>query len=160
MSMMVHDLDCFSKTTMSGLLWSILWSVSILKSHSILVSLWFLNRLRRVVTPLWALIKAISFTQLPVNDMRYLIVYCFWASILHSAVMWLMVSSLSPHSPHIGEMLRLTIVALTLLVLRAWSWAAITRPSVSFFSFLSFFPSYHYYTFIIIMLLLLLLLLF
>ena len=65
--------------------------------------------------------------------------YSFCANLLHSLIMWLIVSSLSPHSLHLLFCCVLSILSLIWLVLMALSCAAIRRDSVSLlrFSFLS-----------------------
>ena len=68
-----------------------------------------------------------------------LVLYSFCANLLHSLIMWLMVSSLSPHSLHFLFCCVLSILALLWLVLMALFCAAIRRDSVSLlqFAFLS-----------------------
>ena len=63
----------------------------------------------------------------------------FCANMLHSLIMWLMVSSLSPHSLHLLFYSGLSILALIWLVLMALFSAAIGKDSVSLlkFTFLS-----------------------
>ena len=63
-----------------------------------------------------------------------LALYSFCANLLHS-LMWLIVSSLSPHSLHLLFCCVLSILALILLVLMALSCAAIRRDSVSLLRF-------------------------
>ena len=60
-----------------------------------------------------------------------LALYSFCANLLHSLIMWLMVSSLSPHSLHLLFCCVLSILALMWLVLMALFCAAIRRNSVS-----------------------------
>ena len=64
-----------------------------------------------------------------------LALYFFCANLLHSLIMWLMVSSLSPHSLHLLFCCVLSILALIWLVLMALSCAAIRRDSVSLLKF-------------------------
>ena len=68
-----------------------------------------------------------------------LVLYAFCANLLHSLIMWLMVSSLSLHSLHLLFCCVLSILALIWLVLTALFCAAIGRDSVSLskFPFLS-----------------------
>ena len=68
-----------------------------------------------------------------------LALYSFSANLLHSLIMWLMVSSLSPYSPHVLFCCILSILALIWLVLMTLFCAAIRRDSVSLlmFAFLS-----------------------
>ena len=69
------------------------------------------------------------------------VLYSFCANLLHSLIMSLMVSSLSPHSLHLLFCCVLSILALIWLVLLALFCAAIRRDSVSLlkFPFLSHF---------------------
>ena len=60
-----------------------------------------------------------------------LVLYPFCANLLHSLIMWLIVSSLSPHSLHLLFYWVLSILTLIWLVLMALSCAAIRRDSVS-----------------------------
>ena len=64
-----------------------------------------------------------------------LVLYSFSANLLHSLIMWLMVSSLSPHSLHLLFCWVFSILALIWLVLMALSCAAIRRDSVSVLKF-------------------------
>ena len=59
----------------------------------------------------------------------------FCANLLHSLIMWLIVSSLSPHSLHLLFCCFLPIFALIWLVIIALSSAAIRRDSVSLLGF-------------------------
>ena len=61
--------------------------------------------------------------------------YSFCSNLLHSLIMWLIVSSLSPHSLHWLFCCVLCILALIWLVLMALSCAAIRRDSVSLLRF-------------------------
>ena len=61
--------------------------------------------------------------------------YSFYANLLHPLIMWLMVSSLSPHSLYLLFCCVLSIVALIWLVLMALFCAAIRRDSVSLLMF-------------------------
>ena len=69
----------------------------------------------------------------------YLTLFSFWANLLHSLIVWLIVSSLSPHGLHLQFCCVLSILALIWLVLMALSCVAIWRDSISFlrFAFLS-----------------------
>ena len=60
-----------------------------------------------------------------------LVLYSFCANLMHSLIMWLMVSSLSPHNLHLLFCWVLSILALIWLVLTALSCAAVRRDSVS-----------------------------
>ena len=61
-----------------------------------------------------------------------LVLYSFCGNLLHSFIMWLIVSSRSPHSLHLLFCCVLSILALIWLVLTALFCAAIRRDSVSF----------------------------
>ena len=61
--------------------------------------------------------------------------YSFCANLLHSLIMWLMVSSLSLHSLHLLFCCVLSILALIWLFLMALFCTAIRRDSVSLFKF-------------------------
>ena len=61
--------------------------------------------------------------------------YSLCANLLHSLILWLMVSSLSLHSLHLLFCWVLSNLALIWLVLRALSRAAIRRDSVSLLKF-------------------------
>ena len=61
--------------------------------------------------------------------------YSFCANLLHSLIMWLMVSSLSPHNLHLLFYGVLSILALIWLVLTALFGTAISRDSVSLLKF-------------------------
>ena len=64
-----------------------------------------------------------------------LVLYSFYANLLHSLIMWLVVSSLSPHSRHLLFCCVLSILALIWLVLSSMFCAAIRRDSVSLLKF-------------------------
>ena len=64
-----------------------------------------------------------------------LVLYSFCANLLHSLIMWLMVSSLSLHSLLLLFCCILSILALIWLVLTALFYAAIRRGSVSLLKF-------------------------
>ena len=59
-----------------------------------------------------------------------LVLYSFCASLLHSFIIWQMVSFLSPHNLHLLFYYVLSILALIWLVLMTLFWAAIRRDSV------------------------------
>ena len=65
----------------------------------------------------------------------WLALYSFCANLLHSLIMWLIVSSLSPQSLHLLFCCVLSILALIWLVLMALFCAAIRRDSVSLLKF-------------------------
>ena len=64
-----------------------------------------------------------------------LVLYSFYVNLHHSLIMWLMVSSLSPHNLHLLFCCVLSILALIWLVLTALFCAAIGRDSVSLWKF-------------------------
>ena len=64
-----------------------------------------------------------------------LALYSFYANLLHSLIMWLMVSSLSPHSLRLLFSWVLSILTLIWLILIALFCAAIRRDSVSLLKF-------------------------
>ena len=122
----------------SGLLAGIRWSVCMLKSHrSLCVAFsrtgaglctyhlleW--SNLNFLHISLWITLPAQS----------CLALYSRCAYLLHSLIIWLMVSSLSPHSLHLLFCWVLSILALIWLVLMALSCAAIRRDSVSLLKF-------------------------
>ena len=78
----------------------------------------------------------ISWINLPTQSCRVL--YSFWASLLHSLIMWLIVSSLSPHNLHLLFYKVLSILDLIYLVLMELFWADVIRDSVSLLRFLFF----------------------
>ena len=65
----------------------------------------------------------------------YLVLYSFCANLLHSLIMRLIVSYLSPHNLYLLFCCVLSILALTWLVLMALFCAAIRRDSVSLLRF-------------------------
>ena len=64
-----------------------------------------------------------------------LVLYSYCANLLHSLIMWLIVSSLSPHSLHLLFCWVLSFLALIWLVLMTLSCAASRRDSVSLLRF-------------------------
>ena len=119
----------------SGLLAEIRWSVCKLKSHwSLCVSfsrtgagLWIYHLL------VWSNLNFLHISQwITFSTQSYLALYSLCANLLHSLIMWLIVSSLSLHSLHLLFCCVLSILALIWLVLMALSCAAIRRDSVSF----------------------------
>ena len=128
--------------TRSGRLAEIRWSVCISKFHkSLCISF------SRIDSELWIyhLFEWSNFNFLHnskwINKLTKsrLVLYSFGANFLHSLIMWLIVSSLSPHKLHLLFCCVLSIIALIWLVLMALFWVAIRRDSVSLskFSFLS-----------------------
>ena len=74
-----------------------------------------------------------------------LVLYCFWANLLHSFFMWLIVSSLSSHNLHLLFCCVWSILALIWLVLMALFYTAIRIDSVSLFQF-SFLSHVHIFS--------------
>ena len=64
-----------------------------------------------------------------------LVLYSFRANLLHSLIMWWIVSSMLPHSLHLLFCCVLSILVLIWLVLMALSCTATRRDSVSFIRF-------------------------
>ena len=126
-----------------GLLAGIRWSVCMLKSHwSLCVAFSRTGAgLCKYHLLVWSHLNFLLISQwitLPTQSCLALYSHC--ANLLHSLIIWLMVSSLSPHSLHLLFCWVLSISALMWLVLMALSCAAIRRDSVSLlkFSFLSY----------------------
>ena len=125
----------------SGLLAGIRWSVCMLKSHR---KLW--ESFSRTGTGLciyrlflWLNLNFLHISLwITLPTQSCLALYSFYANLLYSLIMWLIVSSLSPHSLHLLFCCVLSILALIWFVLMALSCAAIRRDSVSLlrFSFL------------------------
>ena len=82
----------------------------------------------------WNFLHISQWTTLPTQSC--LALYSLCANLLHSLIMWLSVSSLSPHCLHLLFCWVLSILALIWLVLMALSFAAIRRDSVSLLKFL------------------------
>ena len=122
----------------SGLLAGIRWSVCILKSHRSLCESFSRTSSGLCIYHLfvwsnWNFLHISQWITLPTQSC--LALYSFCANSLHSLIMWLIVSSLSPHSLHLLFCCVLSILHLIWLVLMALSCAAIRRDSVSLFRF-------------------------
>ena len=122
----------------SGLLDGIRWSVCMLKSHRSLCESFSRTDAGLCIYHLfvwsnWNFLHISQWITLPTQS--YLALYSFCANLLHSLIMWLIVSSLSPHSLHLLFCCVLSILALIWLVLMALSCAAIRRDSVSLLRF-------------------------
>ena len=122
----------------SGLLAGIKWSVCMLKSHRSLCksSSWIGAALciyDLLVWSNWNFLHISQWTTLPTQSC--LALYSFCDNFLHSLIMWLIVSSPSPHSLHLLFYCVLSILAMICLVLMALSCAAIKRDSVSLLRF-------------------------
>ena len=61
----------------------------------------------------------------------YLVLHCFCANLLHSLIMWLIVSPLTPHNLHLLFCCMLYILAFIWFVLLTLFFSAIWRDSVS-----------------------------
>ena len=125
-------------TIRSGLLAEIRWSVCMSRSHMILCALfsstvaglWIYHFL------VWSNLNVLHISQwITLPTQSCLVLYSFCANLLHSLIMWSMVLSLSPHSPHLLFCWVLSILALIWLVLTALFCAAIRRDSVSLLRF-------------------------
>ena len=118
----------------SGLLGEITWSVCMSKSHR---SLWVsfsrtgagLCKYHLLVWSNLSFLHISPWITLPTQSC--LVLYSLCANLLHLFIMWLIVSSLSPHSVHLLFCWVLSIVVLIWLVLMVLSRAAIRRDSVS-----------------------------
>ena len=122
----------------SGLLAGTMWSVCILKSHRSLCESFSRTGAGLCIYDLfvwsnWNFLHISQWIALPTQS--YLALYSFCANLLHSLIMWLIVSSLSPHSLHLLFCCVLSILTLIWLVLMALSCAAIRRDSVSLLRF-------------------------
>ena len=122
----------------SGLLAGIKWSVCMLKSHRSLCVSFSRTYAGLCIYHLfewsnWNFLHISQSTTLPTQSC--LALYSFCANLLHSLIMWLIVSSPSPHSLHLLFCCVLSILALIWLVLMALSCAAIRRDSVSLLKF-------------------------
>ena len=122
----------------SGLLAEISWSVCMSKSHRSLC-VWFSRRgggLCIYHLLVWSNLNFLHISQwITLKTQKSLFSYSFCANLLHSLIMWLIISSLSPHSLHLLFCWVLSILALIWLVLLAFSCAAIRRDSVSLLKF-------------------------
>ena len=125
-------------TMRSCLLFEIWWSVCMSKSHrSLCVSF------SRTTTGLyvyhllvWSNLDFSHISQwVTLPTQSCLVLYSFWANLLHSLIMWLMVSSLSPHNLHLLFCCVLSILPLICLVLMSLFYAAIGRDSISLLKF-------------------------
>ena len=90
----------------------------------------------------WSNLNFLHISQwIPLPTQSYLVLYSFCTNLPHSLIMWLMVSSLSPHNQHLLFCCVLSVLALIWLVFMALFCSAIRRDSVSFlkFPFLSHF---------------------
>ena len=84
----------------------------------------------------WSNLNFLHISQwIPLPTQSCLVLYSFCANLLHSLILWLMVSSLSPHSLHLLFCCVLSIFVLIWLAVMALFCADIRRNSVSFLKF-------------------------
>ena len=122
----------------SGRLAAIRWSVCMSKSHRSLCVSFSRTGAGLCIYHLfvWLNLNFWYITQgITLSTQSCLVLYSFCANLLHSLIMWLMVSSLSPHSLHLLFCWVLSILALIWLALTVLSCAAIRRGSVSLLKF-------------------------
>ena len=122
----------------SGLLAGIRWSVWMLKSHRSLCVSFSRTGAGLCIYHLfvwsnWNFLHISQWITFPTQSC--LALYSLCDNLLHSLIMWLIVSSLSPHSQHLQFCCILSILALIWLVLMALSCATIRRDSVSLLKF-------------------------
>ena len=105
-------------------------------SHSFSFILWSAGTVKSTILQILSNLDFLHISQwitLPTQSCLFL--YSFYANLLHSLIMWLIVSSLSPHSLYLLFCWVLSILALIWLVLMALFCAAIRRDSVSLLKF-------------------------
>ena len=122
----------------SGLLAGIRWSACILKSHRSLCESFPRTGAGLCIYQLlvWSNLNFLHISQwIALRTQSRLTLYSRCANLLQSLIIWLMVSSLSPHSLHLLFCCVLSILALIWFVLMALSRAAIRRDSVSLLKF-------------------------
>ena len=118
----------------SGLLTEIRWSVCMSKSHRSLCESFSRTGARLCIYHLlvWSNLNFLHISQwITLPTQSGLSLYSLCANLMRSLIMWLIVSSLSLHSPHFLFCWALSILALIWLVLMALSWTDIRRDSVS-----------------------------
>ena len=126
----------------SGLLAETRWSVCMSKSHRSLCVLFSRTSTGLCIYYLfvWSNLNFMLISQwITLPTQSFLVLYSFCANLLHSLIMWLTVSSLSPHSLYLLFCWVLSMLALIWLVLIALFCVAIRRDYVSLlkFAFLS-----------------------
>ena len=114
----------------SGCLSEIRWSVCMSKSHRSLRVSFSRTGAGLCIHHLfvwsnWNFLHISHLITLPTQSC--LVLYSFCANLLHSLIMWLIVSSLSPHSLHLLFCCVLSILALIWFVLMALFCVAITH---------------------------------
>ena len=122
----------------SGLLAEIRWSVCMSKSHRSLCVSFSRTGVGLCIYHLLACsnLNFLHISQwITLPTQTCLALYSFCANLLHSLIIWLMVSSLSPHSLHLLFCYALSILGLIWIVLVALFCAAIRRDSVSLLKF-------------------------
>ena len=122
----------------SGLLAEIRWSVCTSKSHRSLCVSFSRTGVGLCIYHLlaWSNLSFLHISQwITLATQSCLLLYSFYANLLHSLIMWLMVSFLSPQSLHLLFCCVLSILVLIWLVLMALFCAAIRRDSVSLLKF-------------------------
>ena len=122
----------------SGLLAGIRWSVWMLKSHRSLCESFSRTGAGLCIYHLfvWSNWNFLHISQgITFPTQSCLALYSFCANLLHSLIMWLIVSSSSLHSLHLLFCCVLSILALIWFVLMALICAAIRRDSVSLLRF-------------------------
>ena len=114
------------------------WSIYMSKSHRNLCMSFSCTDAGLYIYHLfvWSNLKFLHIFQwITLPTQSCLVLYSFCVNLLHSLIMWLIVSSLSPHSLHLLFCCVLFILALIRLVLMALFCAAIWRDSVSLLKF-------------------------
>ena len=122
----------------SGLLAGIRWSVCILKSHRSLCESFSRTGAGLCIYYLlvWSNLNFLHISQwITLPTQSCLTLYSRYANLLHSLIIWLIVSPLLPHSLHLLFCCVLSILALIWFVLMALSCAAIRRDSASLLKF-------------------------
>ena len=117
-----------------NLLAEIRWFVCMLRSHRSLGVLFSRTNAGLYIYDLlvWSNLNSLHIAQwITLPTQSCLVLYSFYANLLHSLFMWLMVSSLSTHSLYLLFSCILSIIALIRLVLTALFCAAIRRNSGS-----------------------------
>ena len=100
----------------SGLLAEIRWSVCTSKSHRSLRVSFSMTGARLCICHLlvWSNLNFLCISKwIPLPTQSCVVLYSFCANLLHSLMMWLMVSSLSPHSLHL---LNCCVLSFTVLI--------------------------------------------
>ena len=122
----------------SGLLAEIRGSVCISKSHRSLCVSFSRTGAGLCIYHLfvWSNLNFLHISQwITLPTQSCLALYSFCANLLHSLIMWFMLSSLSPHSLRLLFCCVLSILALIWLVFMVLFYAAIRRDSVSLLKF-------------------------